>query len=585
MKTRRYSIWNVFVIAIIAALLFSGCTKTEVPTKAPERSNEVREQPPRRIQETVVVERQVEREVTKVVETEVMVTREPRTQPQAHPTRVVVEPPRMTATPAPQATPVPIHGGQELPNEEPYDSMFFEHEGVNPFIDTEDDHFSTFAMDVDTASYTIARRYVKDGNLPPQDAVRVEEFINYFDLAYPGPQDSQSAFAIHLEGAPSPFGGEGYHLLQVGIQGRRVYAEDRKDAVLTFVIDVSGSMQRENRLGMVKHALKMLVEELRPTDRVGIVAYGSRAFTVLRPTSARNKNKIVRAINGLRAGGSTYAEEGLRQGYKMAYGEFDEWAINRVILCSDGVANVGRTGADGILETIEGYAERGITLSTIGVGMGNYNDVLMENLADQGNGNYFYVDTLDEAERIFVDNLAGTLQVIAQDSKIQVDFNPDVVSRYRLLGYENRDVADEDFRNNDVDAGEVGAGHSVTALYEIKFHKHVDMQKAYERALTVYVRYEDPDWGDIVEVAREFWPDEFQAHWMETSPAFLLTASVAEYAEILRGSYWARDANWDDVLALAQFAGDELSEDELIGEDINEFIWLVKRVKHLSRNG
>jgi Ca-activated chloride channel family protein len=215
--------------------------------------------------------------------------------------------------------------------------------------------------------------------------------------------------------------------------------------------------------------------------------------------------------------------------------------------------------------------------------MGNYNDVLMEELADKGDGNYAYVDTIDEAKRVFVENLTGTLQVIAKDAKIQVDFNPEVVARYRLLGYENRAVADEDFRDDEVDAGEVGAGHSVTALYEIKFHK--GMEDELERALTVRVRYQDPDNDYIHEVAREFWPDELHSDWMHASSAFLLTAAVAEYAEILRGSYWAQESSLEDVLALARMAGDELEEDQAIGADVSEFIDLVSQARRLAQHG
>jgi len=515
------------------------------------------------VKETVIVEgtpQVVEKEVARVVEYQVTAT------PASHATGIPV---------------VPVYGGETLPNDEPFDSMFFEHYGVNPFIDTEDDHFSTFAVDVDTASYTIARRYVNEGYLPPKDSVRVEEFVNYFDQAYPSPEDGEGAFAIHLEGAPSPFGGERYYLMRVGIQGRRIDDEDRKDAVLTFVIDVSGSMDRENRLGLVKRSLRLLVDELRPTDKVGIVVYGSTAWTVLEPTSASHKDRILTAIDSVYPSGSTYAEEGLRQGYQMAYRAFEEGSINRVILCSDGVANVGQTGADNILGTIADYAEQGITLSTVGFGMGNYNDVLMEKLADKGNGNYAYVDTLDEARRIFVENLTGTLQVIAKDAKIQLDFNPEVVSRYRLLGYENRDVADEDFRNDDVDAGEVGAGHNVTALYEIKFHQDTSGDEAMGRAVTVYVRYQDPDTDDVQELAREFWRDDFRVSFEEASPMFRFTAAVAEYAEILRESYWAQGSSLEAVLALAQHAGALLGQDP----DIAEFVWLVAQAKHLANGG
>jgi Ca-activated chloride channel family protein len=555
MRTKSLSI--LLAAAVIGSIVLGAC--------APRRVT-VQKQVP---QPTAVLRQvEVEREVAKVVEVEKVVE------------RVV----RETVVVSKEGVPVvPVYGGDTLPNDQAFDSMFFEHYGVNPFIDTEDDHLSTFAMDVDTASYTVARRYINEGYLPPKEAIRVEEFINYFPQSYPGPEEDEGAFAIHLEGAPSAFGGDNYYLLRVGIQGKRIHDEDRKDAVLTFVIDVSGSMDRENRLGLVKRALRLLVDELRPSDQVGIVVYGSTAYPVLEPTRASDKERILRAIDRLQPDGSTYAEAGLREGYRMASRAFEPGAINRVILCSDGVANVGETGAEGILEVIAEHADGDITLSTVGFGLGNYNDVLMEQLADKGNGNYSYVDTLDEAQRIFVENLTGTLQVIARDSKIQVDFNPEVVSRYRLLGYENRAVADEDFRNDEVDAGEVGAGHSVTALYELKFQK--DTEDAIGRALTVHVRYQDPDDGQVREVAREFWRDEFHALFENASPMFRLTAAVAEYAEILRESYWAQEGSLDAVLAVAQFAGGALAADEALEKEVAEFVWLVAKAKELERNG
>jgi Ca-activated chloride channel family protein len=306
---------------------------------------------------------------------------------------------------------------------------------------------------------------------------------------------------------------------------------------------------------------------------------------VLQPTSARNRDKILRAIDGLRSNGSTYAEEGLREGYRMANRAFQQGAINRVILCSDGVANVGRTGADSILKVISEYAGREITLSTVGFGLGNYNDVLMEQLADKGNGNYAYVDTLEEAERIFVENLTGTLQVIARDSKIQVEFDPAIVSRYRLLGYENRAVADEDFRDDTVDAGEVGAGHQVTALYEVKFHPDASERDLSGCALTVRIRYQDPDSMLVHEVAREMWRADFRASAADTSPSFRLMAAVAEYAEILRGSYWAQESQLEDVLDLARSAASELDEYEDLEDDVREFIWLVSQANELVEEG
>ncbi len=465
-------------------------------------------------------------------------------------------------------------GGNAAPNDAAYDAMFFEHYGVNPFVDTEDDHLSTFAMDVDTASYSVMRRYLRDGNLPPADAVRVEEFVNYFDLSYPGPDKADNAFAIHLEGAPAPFGPQNGYLLKIDLQGRTINPADRQSAALTFVIDVSGSMDMENRLGLVKEALRLLVDALHPTDTVSLVVYGSTAEVILSPTEADQPQTILAAIDRLVPTGSTNAEAGLRLGYEMAAQAYRPNASNRVMLLSDGVANVGNTGPESILQTIQNRVDQGITLSTIGVGMGNYNDVLMEQLANNGDGNYAYVDTIEEAERVFVENLTGLLQVIAKDAKVQVDFNPDVVRSYRLLGYENRDVADDDFRDDSVDAGEVGAGHTVTALYELKFHEDINET---DTALTVYIRYQDMATGAIREVSQPFLRSAFVESLAETSAKFRLITAVAEYAEILRESYWARESSMVDVEQVARSAADFFDQDG----DVTEFLQLVNRASQL----
>jgi Ca-activated chloride channel family protein len=474
------------------------------------------------------------------------------------------------AAPAPTATP----GGQQPPNGQSAGDMFFQNYGVNPSVDTEEDHLSTFALDVDTGSYTVARRYVNDGSLPPKDAIRVEEFVNYFEQDYPNPPEHQ-AFGINIDGAGTPFGlNEHYQMLRVGLQGYAVPPELRKDVSLTFVIDVSGSMDIENRLGLVKQALELLVRQLGSRDRVAIVVFGTEAHLVLEPTSGADKRTILGAIRSLHAEGVTNAADGLRLGYRVASRAYNPEAVNRVILCSDGVANVGATGAGSIWESIERYAkDGGITLATIGFGMGNYNDVLMEQLADHGDGFYAYVDTLAEARRLFVQNLTGTLQVIAKDAKVQVDFNPDVVARYRLVGYENRAVADEQFRDNSVDAGEIGAGHSATALYEIKLRP-----EARGRVATVYMRWEDPDTGQVVELSRDYRSDQIAERFEDASPRFQMAVLVAEYAEILRGSYWAHKNNAGDVLVEARRVGDLLPEDE----DVSEFIDLVRQANRLS---
>lgn len=444
------------------------------------------------------------------------------------------------AAPANYPSPMPT---MAAPNGEPYDTTFFENYGVNPTIDTEDDHLSTFALDVDTGSYTVARRFLSDGNLPDKDAVRVEEFVNYFSQGYRLP-DEEERFNIAIDGGKAPFTeSERYQMMRVGIQGYAVSPENRKDASLTFVIDISGSMDRENRLGLVKDALELLVHELGEDDTVSIVVYGSNARVVLEPTAADRKPKIMRTINSLHSGGSTNAEAGLRLGYRQALAAFIPGGINRVILCSDGVANVGETSAGGIWDEIKYYASEGVTLTTVGFGMGNYNDTLMEQLADQGDGFYAYVDEIDEAERVFVTNLTSTLQVIAMDARVQVDFNPEVVSRYRLVGFENRDMADEDFRNDEVDAGEMGAGHSVTALYEIKLYPEVDGE-----IVSVHLRWIDPETRAPSEMSRGFYTYDLHRDFDEADLYFQRSVLVGEFAEILRDSFYAEEVDMMDVL-------------------------------------
>ncbi len=341
--------------------------------------------------------------------------------------------PLMPSGPAPEANGyfLPAHGGTAIVNGQAYDAMFFKDYGTNPFIDTEDDHLSTFAADVDDASYVLARSYLDRGNLPPDEAVRTEEFINHFKYDYPNPRNK--AFSINVEGSPSPFG-QNCHLLRIGVQGRTISPDYRKPANLVFVIDVSGSMGREDRLGLVKKALRILVENLNSNDEVGIVIYGSMGRVLLEPTSIQNRELILAAIDRLGPEGATNAEQGLKLGYNMAEQNFQSGKINRIILCSDGVANVGVTGSEDLLKWIKGYADKGITLTAVGFGMGNYNDVLLEQLGDKGNGSYAYVDNIEEARRIFLENLTGTLQVIAKDVKIQVDFDPSTVRSYRLAG-------------------------------------------------------------------------------------------------------------------------------------------------------
>ena len=435
------------------------------------------------------------------------------------------------------------HGGSAPTNGKAFDLQFFENYGVNPMIDTDDDALSTFAADTDTGSYTICRNFLKRGVLPEPDAVRVEEFVNYFDYGYRPPE--KGLFTAYIEGGPSPFA-PNRKLLMLGLKGMEIDASDRKDAVLTFVIDVSGSMNRDNRLGLVKQALGLLVDRLRPSDAVGIVVYGSEGRDLLETRRlAGGRREILDAIDGMRADGSTNAEEGLLLGYAMAERHFRKECINRVILCSDGVANVGNTGPDTILSRIEDRVKKGIYLTTVGFGMDNYNDVLMERLGDRGNGRYAYVDRIEEARRVFVEDLTGNLQVIARDLKIQVEFNPKKVRSYRLVGYENRRVKDKDFRNPKVDGGEVGAGHSVTALYELKL-----WDRPAETGPMGWFRvvYKDRDYSeDLREYEAEIRDDHIKGEGAAGSEHFRLASVVGQFAEVLRKSYWARDLDAGSV--------------------------------------
>src|SRR6185503_4226256 len=424
-----------------------------------------------------------------------------------------------------------------------------------------------------TGSYTIMRNYLSEGNVPPSDSVRVEEYMNYFKQNYPNPPRHQ-AFEISVDGAPSPFTQtERYQMLRVGIQGYTVPDEERQDASLTFVIDVSGSMDMDNRLGLVKRSLELLVEQLGRRDRVSIVVYGTDARVVLDPTPGSDKEAILSAIYSLHPEGATNAEAGIRLGYKMALRAYNPDGINRVVLCSDGVANVGNTEADVILGEIRGHVAEGVTLTTIGFGMGNYNDTLMEQLADNGNGFYAYVDDMRESKRLFIDNLTGTLQTIAKDTKVQVDFNPEVVMRYRLVGFENRAIADNQFRDNSVDAGEVGAGHSVTALYEVKLYPD-----AYGKIATVFLRWEDPDSRAVTELSKDFSTEDLAYEFDRADLYFQRAVVVAEYAEILKHSYWAEESTLDHVYREAMRIYEEMPRER----DMEEFVDLVGRALRYS---
>ncbi len=447
--------------------------------------------------------------------------------------------------------------------------VLLQHYGVNPTIDTAAERVSTFAADVDTGSYTLARGYLEREQLPPEAAVRVEEFVNAFDYGYRAPE--REAFAVQVEAFPSPYR-KGYHVLHLGMKGREVKAEARKSANLVFVIDVSGSMDAQNRLPMAKDAMRMLVDQLREDDTVAIVVYGTTAHTVLEPTSAAQRRTIHAALDSLKSEGSTNVQAGLELGYTVALKRFKGGGINRVILCSDGVANNGITQADGIFQRVKGKASEGITLTTVGFGMGSYNDVLMERLADQGDGHYAYVDKLDEARRIFVEQLTGTLEVIAKDVKLQLEFNPEAVERYRLLGFENRALKKEDFSNDRVDAGELGAGHSVTAIYEVKFRSRSPKTFATFRA-----RFKQPTGGQSALVEKALPMEVVRDSVMASTGPTRLSLVAAGFAEKLRGSYWARNLSWEELLAQWETLPQQLKERKQT-QELRTLILAAKRL-------
>lgn len=477
----------------------------------------------------------------------------------------IVDEPKTATTEAAAVT-------EERMEEEAYDGVTFTEERQAPAVDAGRDRLSTFAMDVDTGSYNIARRFLADGRLPDPASVRPEEFINALDYHYPGPDDG---FAIHLMGGETPFTDRDTVLLQVGLQAVRVEAEDRPPANLTFVIDVSGSMDREDRLETVKDTLEILVSELRPSDQVAIVTYGTQARVELRPTSIEESDEILDVIRALRTNGSTNAEAGLRLGYDLADEAFSSRAINRVILASDGVANVGVTSAEGILESVGDWARRDIQLVTVGFGMGNYNDTFMEQLADQGDGFYGYVDTLEEAYDLFAEQLTGTLYTVALDAKVQVEFNPQAVDEYRLIGYENRAIADEDFRNDSVDAGEVGAGHSVTALYEVLLTR--DARSSDELA-DVQIRWIDPDSNRAVEAGERIDVGDLVRSFDDAPRSFQLATTVGAFAEVLRDARYGDDTSLDELSELA----DELAR-EFDDEKLDDFADMVYDASRLAR--
>ena len=461
-------------------------------------------------------------------------------------------------------------------------SNTFEDYGVNPFVDTYEDDLSTFALDVDTASYVVTRNYLEGGQLPPIEAVRVEEFVNYFDGGY---QPLIDEFNVTLEAAPSPFSDPDRVMLRVGVQAPEVLSDLVIPESVVLVIDRSGSMGETagpadrpmQRMALVHEAVELLVSGLPGRTRVGVVAYNDRSTTILDPTRVSgNADWIIDEIRSrVHPGGSTNAEAGLVRGFDMALREADEGRAVLVILLSDGVANVGATRTDDLLEEI---GERGdIGLTTIGVGLGPFNDELMEQLANKADGTYHYIDTPDEARRIFVENLNSLLASVARDAKIQVEFDRDKVISYRLLGFENRAIADEDFRDDTRDAGEVGAGQSSTALYEVTLDSGWDRGRG--PIATATLRYRRPASERITETWASLHADDVESSFRDADAHFRLAVVAAEFAEVLRDSPFVEDRSMEELSYQADRVTDDLRRDD----DAEELAGLIDTARRIRR--
>lgn len=464
-------------------------------------------------------------------------------------------------------------------NTEDYDNIV-----ENNFLTSSQNPLSTFSIDVDEAAYSNIRRFIQNGSLPPKGAVRIEEMINYFDYDYSDPQNDEP-FAIHTEISSCPWN-LNHKLAHIGLKGKEISVVNLPSANIVFLIDVSGSMDEPNKLPLVKSSMKLLVDQLRENDKVAIVVYAGAAGLVLPATNGSDKTRIKEAIDNLEAGGSTAGAEGIKLAYKIAKENFVKDGNNRVILATDGDFNVGVSSDDELVTLIEQERKSNIFLTVLGFGMGNYKDNKMQQLADKGNGNHAYIDNLNEAKKVLVNEFGSTLFTIAKDVKIQVEFNLEKVQAYRLIGYENRILQKEDFNNDDKDAGEIGAGHTVTALYEIipvgikdtfisnidklKYQKIPEANKGFSNEImTIKLRYKKPD-EDISKLIIHPVSDE-NVSLEQTSDNFRFSAAVAEFGMLLRSSSFKQNSAYSNVIELAKSAK---------GKDQNgyrsEFIELVK---------
>jgi Ca-activated chloride channel family protein len=447
----------------------------------------------------------------------------------------------------------------------------------NDFLGTAENPLSTFSVAVDTASYANVRRFIQSGRLPPADAVRVEELVNYFPYHYASPA-GDAPLAVSMEVADAPWA-PAHRLVRIGLKGRELAIAARPPANLVFLIDVSGSMNEPAKLPLVKEAMRLLVGRLRPDDRVAIVVYAGASGLALPSTPVAKRREILAALDALTAGGPTNGAMGLQLAYDIAKANFVPGGVNRVILCTDGDFNVGVTSEGELTRLIQEKAKSGVSLTALGFGMGNYKDAMLKQLADQGNGNYGYIDTRREAEKLLVEQVNGTLMTVAKDVKLQVEFNPAQVASYRLIGYEDRLLKKEDFNDEAAEGGEIGAGHTVTALYEIVPTENPKSETRNPKSaalLTLKVRYREP--AATVSLKREFPLTDAGARFADASADFKFAAAVAEFGMILRDSPHKGAGTLDQVVAWA-----EAGTDSDAGGDRGEFVGLVRQADVLMR--
>jgi len=484
-------------------------------------------------------------------------------------------------------------GSVPYDNDKEHNTEEYSHISENGFHKVADDPLSTFSIDVDAASYSNVRRYLNNNQLPPAGAVRTEEMINYFKYQYPQPE-GKDPFSINTEISDCPWNKDN-KLVLIGLQGKTIPVKNLPASNLVFLIDVSGSMFSENKLPLVKASMKMLTDQLREKDKISIVVYAGNAGLVLPTTNGSEKTKIKNAIDALEAGGSTAGGAGIELAYKKAQENFMHDGNNRIILCTDGDFNIGASSDDDVVRLIEKERGNGIYLSVLGFGMGNYKDSKMEQLADKGNGNYAYIDGINEAKKVLVNEFGGTLFTIAKDVKLQIEFNPNKVEGYRLIGYEDRLLNKEDFNDDKKDAGELGSGHTVTALYEIvpagtksEFLKNVDPLKYQKNTskitstfndeiLTVKFRYKAPDKDNSELIVHPVIDKRVKIN--STSDNFRFATSVADFAMLLRNSQFKGSSSYNQVIALANAS---------LGKDNEgyrkEFVSLVKKAAELADN-